>query len=72
MNLKTSIKDNPEDIVSKVAPPYTLIASFYDPNIGWKIATDYMIITCFEKEQKVILQYPDSDKTQQQAQKVKI
>ena len=63
MNLKTSINDDPVDIVRRVAPPYNSVVSFYDPRMGWKIATNFLIITCDENKGQVILQYPEKDKT---------
>ncbi len=59
LKLKTSLKDHPEDIIKKIAPPYDTYQAFYDINNGWKIATNYLLITCYEKTGEVWIEYPE-------------
>ncbi len=59
LKLKTSVKDTPEQIIKKVALPYDTYRAFYDVTCGWKIATNYLLITCLEQKSEVIIEYPE-------------
>jgi hypothetical protein len=39
---------DPEEIVNKLEISYRSIESFYNPDLGWRIATDTAVITCDE------------------------